>query len=90
MTQYNNTPQVKLNPQDSNLNRPAANMEDKHNLPLNHDKSDSGARNKTSSPQVGGGAGDSIQERGVLGGEESVVLNNKVMIHMSFRSHTHL
>ena len=94
MTQHNNTPQV--NPQDSNysyLNRPAANMESKHYLPLNHDKGSSGARNKdklTSSPQVRCGAGDSIQKRDVLGGEEYDVLNNKVLIHTNFRSQTHL
>ena len=94
MTQHNNTPQVKVTSQDSNyshLNRPGASVEgDSHYLPLNHDKGGSGARNKdklTSSLQVGGGAGDSIQKRGVLGGEEYDVLNNKVLIHMSFRFH---
>ena len=90
MTQHNNTPQVKVNPQDSNyshLNRPGASVEgDSHYLPLNHDKEGSGARN--SSPQVGGRAGDSIQKRGVPGGEQYDVLNNKVLIHKSFRFHT--
>ena len=97
MTQHNNTPQVKVNPQDSNyshMNKPGASMgENGHYFPLNHDKGGSKARNKdklTSAPQVGGGAGDSIQKRGVPGGEEYDVLNNKVLIHMSFRFHTHL
>ena len=90
MTQHNNTPQVKVTPQDSNyshLKRPAT-KEDSHYLPLNHDKMGNVARNKdklTSSPQVGAGAGDSIQKRGVPGGEEYDVINNKVLIHMSFR-----
>ena len=83
MTQHNNTPQVKVNPQDSNyshLNRPGANVEgDNHYLPLNHDKSGSDrARNKdklTSASQVRNGARDSIQKRG---GEEYDVLVNKV------------
>ena len=94
MTQHNNTPQVKANPQDSNyshLNKPGTSVEgDSHYRPLNHDKKSSGARNEANSPQVGGGAGDSIQKRGVPGGEEYDVLNNKVLIHMCFRSHTHL
>ena len=53
----------------------------------------SGARNRdklTSSPQVEGGAGDSIQKRSVPGVEEYEVLNNKVLIHMSFKFYTHL
>ena len=77
MTQHNNTPQVKVNPQDSNyshLNRPGISVEgDSHYLSLNHEKGVSGAKNKdklTSSPQVEGGAGDSIQKRDVQGGEE--------------------
>ena len=89
MTQHNNTPQVKMNPQDSNyshLNRPGTNVEgDSHYHPLKHDKGGSGARNKnklTSSLQVGGRAGDSIQKGGVQGGEEYDVLNNKVLIHI--------
>ena len=97
MTQHSNTPQEKVNPQDSNyshLNRPDASMEgDSHYLPLNHDKVGSGARNRdklTSVPQVGGGAGDSIQKRDVQGGEEYDVINNKVLIHVGFRFHTHL
>ena len=84
MTKHNNTPQVKVTPQDSNyshLNRPGASVQgDSHYLPLNHDRGGSGARN--SSPQVGGRAGNSIQERGVSGGEEYDVLNNKVLIHL--------
>ena len=97
MTQHNNTSQEKVNPQDSNyshLNRPGTSVEgDSHYLSLNHDKEGSGARNKdklTSTPAVGGGAGDSIQKRGVPGVEEYGVLNNKVLIHMSLRFHTHL
>ena len=97
MTQHNNTPQVKVNPQDSNyshLNRPGTSTKgDSHYLPLNHDKGGSGARSKdklSSTPQARGRAGDSIQKRGVPGGEEYDVLNNKVLIHMSFRFHTHL
>ena len=35
---------------------------------------------RTSAPQVRGGAGESIQKRGVPGGEEYGVLNNKVLI----------
>ena len=61
---------------------------DSHYLALNYDKGVSGARNKdklTSSPQVGGGAGDSVQKRGVSGEEEYD--NNKVM---SFRFYTYL
>ena len=96
MTQHSNTPQVKVTPQDSNyshLNRPGASVEgDSHYLPLNYDKGGSGARNKdklTSAPQVRGGVGDSIWKRGVPGGEEYDVLNNKVLIHMSIRFYTH-
>ena len=67
MTQYSNAPQVKVNPQDSHLNKPGASVEgDSHSLPLNHDKGGNVARNKTSVPQVGGGAGDS---RNLLGGD---------------------
>ena len=97
MTQHSNNPQVKVTPQNSNyshLNRPGASVEgDVHYFPLNHDKRGSGARKKdklTSSPQVGVKAADGIQKRGVPGGEEYDVLNNKVLIHMSFRFHTHL
>ena len=97
MTQHSNTPQVKVTPQDSNyshLNKPAANMEDGHYLPLNHDKRGNVARKKyklTSSPQVRVKAGNGIQKRGVPGGEVYDVLSNKVLlIHMSFRFHTHL
>ena len=72
MTQHNNTPQVKVNPQDyySHLNRPGTSVEgDSHSdLSLNHDKG--GMDKLTSSPQVEGGAGDSIQKRDVQGGEE--------------------
>ena len=89
MTQHNSTPQGKVTPQDSNyshLNRPGVSVErDSHYLPLNHDKGGSWARNKdnlTSAPQVGGGVGDSIQKRGVPGGEEYDVLNNKVLIYI--------
>ena len=96
MTMHNNTPRVKVNPQNSNyshLNRPGTSVEgDSHYLPLNHNKGNNGARNKdkfNSAPQIGGRAGDSIQKRGVPGGEEYDVLNNKVLIHMSIRFHTH-
>ena len=88
MTQHKNTPQVKVTPQDSNyshLNKPGTHLEgDSHYLPLNHDKGGSGARNKdklTSVPQVGSRTGDNIQKRGVPGGEEYDVINNKVLIH---------
>ena len=96
MTQHNNTPQVKVNPQDSNyshLNRPGASVQgDSHYLSLNHEKGVSEAKKKdksTSSPQgqkkdvPGGGEYD------VPGGGEYDVPDNKVLIHMSFRFHTH-
>ena len=92
MTQHNNTPQVKVTPQDPNyshLNRPGASVEgDSHYLTLNYDKGGSEARNKdklTSSPQVGGGAGDSVQKKSVPGGEEYDVLNNKVFLDFTLR-----
>ena len=76
-TQHSNTPQEKVNPQDSNyyhLNRPGASIEgDSRYLPFNHDKRGSGAENKnklTNAPQVGGRAGGTIQKREVQGEEE--------------------
>ena len=69
MTQHNNTPQVKVNPQDSNyshLNRPGTSVEG-----ISPSIMIRGGMDKlTSSPQVEGGAGDSIQKRDVQGGEE--------------------
>ena len=79
MTQHNNTPQEKVNPQDSNyshLNRPGASVEgDSHYLSLNYG----------SSPQFKHGI--NTPQRSGPGGGEYDVLNGKVLIH---KFHTHL
>ena len=80
VTQHSNTPKVKVNPQNSNyshMNRPGASVEgDSHYLTPSHVKG-SRARWSTSVLHVEGGAGNSIQKRGVPGAGK---LRGKVLV----------